>query len=77
LKKVHFSINFKEFIRLVEESGFEILPITAIHSIAVSQLPFHHRDPFDRMIISQAIVDNLTILSKDEWLKFYKVNIIW
>ena len=40
-------------------------------------LPFHHRDPFDRMLITQAKTKNLTIITKDKSFKKYDVNILW
>ena len=77
LKKVHFSVSFKEFLQLIENNGFELLPITALHSFEVSQLPFLHRDPFDRMLVAQALIDQLVIVSKDDWIKLYNIKSIW
>ncbi len=58
-------------------NGFELLPITFDHTIILQQLDFFHRDPFDRMIISQAITDNLTIITKNQNFQKYDIKIIW
>ena len=60
-------------------NGFNItvLPIASLHLFVLETLPFHHRDPFDRLIISQAIADNLTIISKDMNFPLYSANVLW
>jgi PIN domain nuclease of toxin-antitoxin system len=57
-------------------TGFELLPVTARHAGAAPQLPAHHRDPFDRMLIAQAISEQLTIVTADHQFKHYKVDLI-
>ena len=57
----------------VEESGFTKLPITFAHAAAVATLPPHHTDPFDRMLIAQAIVEGCTLVTAD--LKFEPYNV--
>ena len=64
LKKFKFDNGFKKFIDLINENGFEIIPISFDHALTVSKLKFIHRDPFDRLIISQALTDGLTIITK-------------
>ncbi len=54
-------------------SRFEVLSITLIHGIRVADLPMHHKDPFDRMLISQALVEGLTIITVDQVFKLYDV----
>jgi PIN domain nuclease of toxin-antitoxin system len=61
----------------VEQLGFELLPITAEHAWAVRDLPHHHGDPFDRMLVAQAQVERLPILSSDSHLDAYDVEVIW
>ena len=53
------------------------LSIRADHVSALHELPEHHRDPFDRMLIAQALVDNLTILTSDQAIHRYSVNAKW
>ncbi len=59
------------------EAGAEILPITPEHAIAIGNLPWHHRDPFDQMLIAQAMQENLTIITSDEMFSRYEVTRIW
>ncbi|MGM0479373.1 MAG: type II toxin-antitoxin system VapC family toxin [Bacteroidota bacterium] len=77
LGKFKFDEGFKKFIDLIEDNGFEIIPISFDHALTVSTLDFIHRDPFDRLIISQAIIDNLTIITRDKYIGKYDVNTTW
>lgn len=61
----------------VRDSGFAMLPISADHAIAASLLPLHHRDPFDRMLIGQARVDRLTVMTRDRAFAAYDVSVEW
>lgn len=63
--------------RRVEELGFEPLPIDVDHAWAVGQLPHRHRDPFDRLLIAQAQVEGLPILTADPAFDGYDVKAIW
>lgn len=69
LKKL--DVNIDQMIEAIAESGFAELPITARHAAAVSHLPDIHRDPFDRLLIAQAISEPLTFLTADTMLKNY------
>jgi len=53
---------------------FELLPINAMHAAEVALLPDHHQDPFDRLLIAQAQVEGMTLLTADRALKPYTVN---
>jgi PIN domain nuclease of toxin-antitoxin system len=57
--------------------GFKILPIEREHLIVLSTLDLIHRDPFDRIIISQAIAENMPLVSSDDVFKQYPVNCVW
>ena len=54
-----------------------VLPCTASHLEKLFQLPLHHRDPFDRMLVAQALADDLTLVSDDEVLDGYGVRRLW
>jgi PIN domain nuclease of toxin-antitoxin system len=58
-------------------SGAEALPITAQHAEATRDLPMHHRDPFDRLLVAQAIVEDAVLISADERLDAYGVKRRW
>lgn len=61
----------------VEQLGFYLLPVTADHAWQVRQLPLHHRDPFDRLLIAQAQVERLPIFTADSLFAAYDVVAIW
>ena len=62
------------YLRLV---GFDGLPITLSHSVRAGRLPGEHRDPFDRMLISQAQIENMPIVSNDRIFDEYHVERMW
>jgi len=64
------------FVELIEAAGFEIVPITAEHAVAVGALPSHHSDPFDRMIAAQATVTPMRLVTRDANLRRYLDNVI-
>lgn len=57
--------------------GFDELPIRISHAEGVSRLPPHHRDPFDRVLVAQAIVEGLAIVSRDPLLNRYTATVLW
>ncbi len=59
------------------KAGLDWLSITAAHALAVSTLPWHHRDPFDRMLVAQSLAEGCTLISKDGTLKSYGVSLLW
>ena len=65
-----------DFRHVLDRQPFEMLAITAEHAHAVGELPAHHRDPFDRMLIAQAQVERLTIVTRDTIMKQYRIPII-
>ncbi|MBN1106449.1 MAG: type II toxin-antitoxin system VapC family toxin [Deltaproteobacteria bacterium] len=58
-------------------NGIESLPITDLHALHAGQLPPHHRDPFDRMLIAQAQVESLTLLTNDPQCHLYEIETVW
>lgn len=65
------------FTDYIEGNGFLILPIERAHLLTVHALPFHHRDPFDRLLVAQSLTDSLTFLSGDVAMDGYGVNRLW
>lgn len=63
--------------RAVEGNGFEVLHIEYRHTAALIDLPMHHRDPFDRLLVAQALVENIPIVSDDRSLEAYAVTRLW
>lgn len=62
---------------LITENGFRLLSIDLRHAAKVEALPFHHRDPFDRLLIAQAITEKLTIVTVDSLFSSYGVKLLW
>ncbi len=58
------------------ELGVQLLDIRANHAVKASSLPLHHRDPFDRMLIAQAIIEDMTLVSADSMFRQYDVSIL-
>ncbi len=77
LGKLEIAIDIPSMIEKIEQNGFSILPVFPEHTICVSTLPFHHRDPFDRMLIAQTITEKIKIVSKDGAFDDYNVDLIW
>ncbi|MDR1877991.1 MAG: type II toxin-antitoxin system VapC family toxin [Bacteroidales bacterium] len=77
LQKLTLSGNIETLINNSISSGFEILPVNPAHLITLSGLDFFHKDPFDRMIIAQAISENISVISSDSVFKSYPVQWIW
>lgn len=61
----------------MRSSGITALPVTHSHALAVATLPRHHRDPFDRLLVAQAQLDQLTILTADRVFDPYDVPVRW
>ncbi len=59
------------------QNSIDLLQISIEHTAALIELPFHHRDPFDRLMIAQAQVEQLPIISKDSAFSAYKIQQIW
>ncbi|NJL23502.1 MAG: type II toxin-antitoxin system VapC family toxin [Leptolyngbyaceae cyanobacterium SM1_3_5] len=57
--------------------GTRSLEITAPHALRAAALPLHHRDPFDRMLIAQAQIDEMTLVSADSMFEQYNVSVLW
>ena len=70
--KLSFNTSFR---RALEINGFALLPIELEHVERTKTLPLVHRDPFDRMLVAQALVENLTIVTRDPSLGRYGVNV--
>ena len=60
----------------IKTSGFNLLPIEISHVLALEKLPPHHRDPFDRILIAQAQIENCTLVTNDPKIKRYKIKTV-
>ena len=77
LNKLTLHTSFDKFKAAIELNNIKILGITFEDTLTVSTLPFIHKDPFDRLLISQAINNDFTLISRDEYFKDYDVKLLW
>ena len=75
--KLTLGLSLEELFEYADRNRIEIIQISYEHLLTLSKLPIHHNDPFDRIIISQAIAENLTLVSKDKGFKKYKIKQPW
>ena len=68
-------INFNP-LELVKESGFDLLDFSGQDALLLKKLPFHHRDPFDRMLICQSVTNKYPLMTDDSKIKKYNCQII-
>jgi len=78
LGKLDLQASYDDFMhRGIVGNAFSILPIEPRHTSVLTRLPFHHRDPFDRLLVAQAMVEGMTIVGCDQQLDAYGVKRIW
>jgi PIN domain nuclease of toxin-antitoxin system len=74
LRKLDFAFDFEAVLR---DEGFELMPIGYTHLRALEQLPLHHVDPFDRLLIAQATAERSAVVTNDRAFSRYDVSILW
>ena len=77
LGKLALSDPLSTVIARQRSNGVNVLPISIPHVLGLEGLPFHHKDPFDRMLIAQANVDGIILLSADHIFASYTVSVLW
>ncbi len=77
LGKIDLATRPSKFHHILNDIGIKILQITQEDLNILETLPFHHKDPFDRLLIAQAISNNFTLVSKDSNFSFYEVALLW
>lgn len=77
LGKINLLKPLEQIIAEIEESEVYILGITPMHTLLIERLPLHHKDPFDRMLITQSLVEEFTIVTRDPHFPEYGVPILW
>jgi PIN domain nuclease of toxin-antitoxin system len=79
IKQALGKLNFSaDDVRIgIADLRLRVLPYTAEHAFQLFSMPQHHRDPFDRQIIAQALAEDVPVISSDEAFAFYKVQVIW
>jgi PIN domain nuclease of toxin-antitoxin system len=69
-------ISAREALAYFRESGYRILPIEPEHAVEVERLPPHHKDPFDRLLVAQALTEPLRLLTHDPQVALYSDTIV-
>ena len=64
-------------LRQLARNEFELLPVLFEHAVAIRDLPLHHRDPFDRLLIAQSLTERLVLISHDARMKAYAIEVLW
>lgn len=78
LDKLHLSQPFEQFIpNQLLRNDITLHDIAISHTLRVATLPFHHRDPFDRLLIAQSLVEGIPLISADTIFDAYGVNRLW
>lgn len=77
LDKMDLGGPLTEIISEQRSNGIRILDLNLSHALQLEKLPSEHRDPFDRMLISQAIVEDMTLVTADKRFKEYAVRVLW
>jgi len=76
--KLQLSMSLNDFIEeQFDENAFTLLPIRVGHVLRITELPLIHRDPFDRMLIAQGLVEGMPVISRDVQFDAYGVQRIW
>lgn len=76
--RVELSVPVARFVPdQLARNGFEPLPVSIAHALAVADLPHHHADPFDRLLVAQAMSERMTLVSGDERVRAYPVRVAW
>lgn len=75
--RIHLPEEPEQFVlSRLQRDRIDSLPITHLHALKVADLPHHHRDPFDRMLVAQALSDSLTLCSADREIARYEVDFL-
>lgn len=77
LKRLVLPAPAAEYVAEKVQAGLHVLSVEWVHASAVERLPFHHRDPFDRLLVAQAQVERLAIVTGDSVFRRYGVRVVW
>jgi PIN domain nuclease of toxin-antitoxin system len=76
--KMQLSFPLQDIIREQQkDNGLQIIPVELEHVLALQSLPAHHRDPFDRLLIAQALAESAVLVSRDKTFSKYQLDLVW
>ena len=77
LKKLELNCDFNDIEKFIFENNFKILPLLFTDLLFLEELPFFHRDPFDRLLICQSVANDYTLISNDTQFQNYKLKLLY
>lgn len=77
LGKLTMQIPLTNLKPMLIDNGIRVLPIEIKHTLLVANMHFHHKDPFDRLLIAQAMAEKMKLLSKDKQFSHYDIESLW
>lgn len=77
LGRLSLPASLDEYVAEKAAEGFHVLPVHWTHAAAVERLPFHHRDPFDRLLAAQALAEKMPLVTRDRVFRKYGVQVVW
>jgi len=77
LGRLELNTSFEQIGEEINNNNFKMLPISFQDTLTISSLPFHHRDPFDRLLIAQSLNNDFILISKDKFFDSYRIKTIW
>lgn len=78
ISKLALQMSFTDLVtQQVYGNAIEVLEVRPEHLDVLAKMPFHHKDPFDRLIIAQSIVESIAVISKDSEFGKYPVTLLW
>lgn len=77
LNKISITGGVVETYRVLSENGFTFLPVKWEHTHLLENMPWHHKDPFDRLLIATAIAENMTLITSDSNITKYNLSVLW
>ena len=77
LGRLSLHLPLRTIIRQQQANGLQVLPVTLDHVLALETLPAPHKDPFDRLLVAQAIAEGAVLLTSDKMFRNYPVNVVW
>ena len=75
--KLDMDLPTRDLVETAVAAGVRLLPIRPEHVYRLESLPWHHRDPFDRLLVSQALADDLAVIGRDRAWRSYGVKLVW
>jgi PIN domain nuclease of toxin-antitoxin system len=77
LGRLTLPATVEEYVAEKIEAGIRVLPVEWRHAAAVEKLALHHRDPFDRLLVAQALAESLPLVTADSAFRAYGVKVVW